>query len=304
MELSCMTEPQLGGTYDQLLALARWSEENGLYSFARSDHYYSGRSPRPDATDAFATLAGMARETERIRLTVLVTPLTFRHPAVIVKNAATIDQMSGGRFDLGLGTGWMEEEHTAFGLPFPDWNERYRRLEEALDYVKAAFSPGHARFEGEFYRLDAEVRPTPQDVRIIVGGSGAQRTPRLAGEKADEYNALIVPPDEIRSRVEAMRKAAGDRQVVATAMGTAVVGRTDAEYSERLETEAAARGISPEELESRLVKRGIPVGTPSRVAETLAALSEASIDRYYVQWFDASDLDGFARTIEALRATD
>jgi len=299
-----MTEPQLGGTYEQLLALARWSEENGLYSFARSDHYYWNGSPPAEATDAFATLAGLARETERIRLAVLVTPLTFRHPAVIVKNAATIDQMSGGRFDLGLGTGWMEEEHAAFGLPFPDWDERYRRLEEAVDYVRAALSPGHARFEGEFYRLDAEVKPTPTDVRLILGGRGAKRTPRLAGEKADEYNTLLDAPDEIRSRVEVMRRAAGDRRVTVTVMGTAVVGRTDAEYAERLAAEAASRGVSPEELEERLVDRGVPVGTPSRAAETLAAWEEAGVERYYVQWFDISDLDGFARTIEALRARD
>src|SRR5688572_30623685 len=111
MELSAMTEPHLGGTYEQMLAMAQWSEANGLTSFARSDHFYSGRQPRPPSTDAFAVLAGLARETESIRLTLLVTPVTFRHPAVIAKAAATIDEMSGGRFDLGVGTGWMELEH-------------------------------------------------------------------------------------------------------------------------------------------------------------------------------------------------
>jgi len=125
MDFSLMTEPQLGGTYDQLLTLARWAEDRGLVSFARSDHYYSSSVPAPDATDAFATLAGLARDTESIRLCVLVSPVTFRHPAVIVKNALTIDQMSGGRFDLGLGTGWMGEEHDAFGFDLWPMAERF-----------------------------------------------------------------------------------------------------------------------------------------------------------------------------------
>src|SRR5690606_38622156 len=170
--------------------------------------------------------------------------------------------MSGGRFDLGLGAGWMEEEHAAFGRPFPDWDERYRRLEEAVDYGRAALSPGHARFEGEFYRLDAEVKPTPTDVRLILGGRGAKRTPRLAGEKADEYNTLLDAPDEIRSRVEVMRRAAGDRRVTVTVMGTAVVGRTDAEYAERLAAEAASAGCHPRSWRSAWSTVAYPSGPP------------------------------------------
>src|SRR5690606_8782001 len=297
-----MTEPQLGGTYDDLARLARWSEENGLHSFARSDHYYiPGREPTPDATDAFATLAGLARDTERIRLAVLVTPITFRHPAVIAKNAATIDQMSDGRFDLGLGTGWMEEEHTAFGLPFPERSERFARLEEAIAYLEAAFGPGHSRFQGEYYRLDAEVSPKPTGLRLILGGSGPTRTPRLAGRHADEYNLLVRKPAEVAERVREMRKAAGDRQVTVTVMGGALVGRTDAEYRERLQKVSAMTGLTPEELEERDIERGIPVGTPSRAAEALEALEEAGVDRYYVQWLEPEDVDGFASTLEALR---
>ncbi|MFP3915720.1 MAG: LLM class flavin-dependent oxidoreductase [Actinomycetota bacterium] len=299
MELSCMTEPQVGATYDELLTLARWSEENGLHSFARSDHYY-WRDPKP-ATDAFATLAGLARETSTIRLAVLVTPLTFRHPAVIAKNAATIDQMSGGRLDLGVGTGWMEEEHTAFGFPFPAWDERYARLEEAIDYLQAAFGAGHGRFSGEHYRLDADVHPKPSGLRLILGGSGPTRTPRMAGEKADEYNCLIQPASEIASRIEVMRQAAGDRDVTATVMGPTLVGRSDAEYKERLEASAARRDIPPQDLERRYEEVGLPMGTPSRAAETLAALEEAGVERYYVQWLDPADVSGFAATIEALR---
>jgi len=302
MEFSCMTEPQLGGTYDDLLALARWSEENGLYSFARSDHYYGGGEPRPDATDAFATLAGLARDTDRIRLAVLVTPLTFRHPAVIAKNAATIDQMSGGRFDLGVGTGWDDEEHEAFGLPFPDWGERFARLEEALGYLEAAFGPGPGRFDGRYYSLDADAKPKPTSLRLILGGRGARRTPQLAGEHADEYNSLMDPVDQVADRVATMRKAAEDRPVTATLMGQAVVGRTDSEYRERLGREAARRGISAEEMERRFRDRGMPVGTPSQAAETLAAFAEVGIERFYIQWLDATDRDGFAATVEALKA--
>lgn len=296
-----MTEPQIGGTYEELLALARWSEANGLHSFARSDHYYSARRPAPDATDAFATLAGLARETDRIRLAVLVSPLTFRHPAVIAKNAATIDQMSGGRLDLGLGTGWMEEEHLAFGLPFPDREERFARLEEAVDYLTSAFAPGSGQFRGKYYRLDAEVNPKPTGLRIILGGQGPTRTPRLAGEKADEYNCFGKSAGEVAARVTVMRQAAGDRPVTVTVMGPTLVGRTDAEYRRRLEAAASSRDVTPETMEQRFQEMGLPIGPPARAKETLDALAEAGVERYYVQWLEPGDLEGFATTIEALR---
>lgn len=295
-----MTEPQMGGTYDQLLSFARWAESNDMVSFARSDHYYRAGHHAP-ATDAFATLGGLARETERIRLCVLVSPITFRHPAVIAKSAATIDEMSGGRFDLGVGTGWMEEEHEAFGLPFPETGERFARLEESLGYLRAAFAPGHGTFTGEHYRLDATVEPTPAGIRLVVGGKGPRRTPTLAGTHADEYNHMLRPPDELARKIGVMRRAAGARDVTVSVMGSGVVGRTDAEYSERLAVLAAERGITPEELEKRLTDAGEPVGTPSRVAEAVAALEEVGVTKWYVQWLDLSDLDGYAATMEAIR---
>ena len=190
MHFALMTEPQMGGTYDQLLTIARWAEDRGLVSFARSDHYYSSADPAHDATDAFATLAGLARDTETIRLCVLVSPVTFRHPAVIVKNAVTIDQMSGGRFDLGIGTGWMSEEHEAFGLNLWPMAERFGRFDDALHYVRAALGPQPARHDGTYYQLEADVKPGPTGpLPIIVGGTGKKRTPTLAGRYADEYNA-------------------------------------------------------------------------------------------------------------------
>jgi alkanesulfonate monooxygenase SsuD/methylene tetrahydromethanopterin reductase-like flavin-dependent oxidoreductase (luciferase family) len=301
MKFSLMTEPHMGGTYDQQLEAARWAEAEGLVSFARCDHYLSGGDPTPDATDAFAVLSGLARDTSDIRLCVLVTPITFRHPAVIAKNAATIDQMSGGRLDLGVGTGWMDLEHEAFGIPFPDWPERWSRFEESLDYLDAAFGEAPASFQGRHYSIEADVKPKPTGIRLVIGGSGPQRTPTLAGTRADEYNIFICPPEEAREKIDVMRAAAGDRRVEATVMGQAVVGVTDDAYQQRLAAMAASRGISPEELEQRLADRGVPHGTPARVTETIAALEEAGVERIYVQWLDLDDLDGMRETVSVVR---
>lgn len=296
-----MTEPHLGGTYDQQLEAARWAESEDLVSFARCDHFLSGGDPTPDATDAFAVLAGLARETSQIRLCVLVSPVTFRHPAVIAKNAATIDQMSGGRLDLGIGTGWMELEHVNLGLPFPDWKERWERFTDALDYLDGAFAEGHTRYEGPHYSLDADVKPKPTGLRLVIGGSGPKRTPTLAGERADEYNFFICPPEEAKARVETMRAAAQGRDVEPTVMGGALVGRTQSVFQERLERAAAKRSITPKELEERYVSNGFPVGTPDRVAETVARLEDAGVERIYVQWLDLDDLDTMKDTVDIVR---
>jgi len=301
LHFSLMTEPHLGGTYGQQLEAARFSESEGLVSFARCDHLLSGADPTPESTDAFAVLAGLARETSDIRLCVLVTPITFRHPAVIVKNATTIDEMSGGRLDLGVGTGWMELEHQALGIPFPDWSERWERFEEALDYLDAAFADGHSTFSGSYYQLDAEVKPKPFGLRLVIGGSGPKRTPTLAGTRADEYNFFICPPDEAREKIEVMRKAAGDRRVEATVMGPAIVGATEDAYRARLDRMAAKRDMSAEDLEGRYRRNGFPLGTPSRVAESVAALEEAGVERLYIQWLDLYDLDGMRETVSIVR---
>lgn len=301
MRFSLMTEPHLGGTYDQQLDAALWSESEGLASFARCDHYLSGGQPTPDATDAFAVLAGLARETSSIRLCVLVSPITFRHPAVIVKNAVTIDQMSGGRLDLGIGTGWMELEHESLGIPFPEWPERWERFEEALDYVDAAFGEGRSVFAGKHYSIDADVRPKPEGVRLVIGGSGPSRTPTLAGTRADEYNFFICPPDEAAAKVAVMRSAAGSRQVEASVMGPAIVGATTSDFRARLETVAGKRGKTPEEIEESYVSRGFLVGDSARVADQVAALEEAGVERIYVQWLDLDDLVAMRDAVTVVR---
>jgi alkanesulfonate monooxygenase len=302
VRFSLMTEPHLGGTYSQQLEAARWAESEGLVSFARCDHYMSGGDPTPDATDAFAVLSGLARETSTIRLCVLVTPITFRHPGVIAKNAVTIDQMSGGRLDLGVGTGWMELEHLAFGLPFPGWKERFARFEESLDYLEAVFGPDPVSYEGRHYRVEGTIGPKPTGTRLVIGGGGARRTPTLAGLRADEYNFFICPPEEARAKVGVMRAAADGRKVEATVMGGALVGRTQAGFEERLAASAARRGITPKELEDRYAANGFPVGTPDRVAETVAALGEAGVERIYVQWLNLGDLDTMKDTVDIVRS--
>lgn len=301
MKFSLMTEPHLGGTYQQQLDAARWAESEGLVSFARSDHYLSGGDPTPDATDAFAVLAGLARDTTTIRLCVLVSPITFRHPAVITKNAATIDQMSGGRLDLGIGTGWMDSEHEAFGLPFPSWSERFSRFEDSVGYVKAAFGLDPVDYQGEHYQISGNIRPKPEGIRLVIGGRGLKRTPTLAGSNADEYNLFYCPPSEAAEKIGVMRAAAGDRKVEVTVMGGALVGRNQQEYEQRLATRAEDRGMSPEDLEARLVQAGLPVGTPDRARETISALQDVGVERVYVQWLDLNDLDSMKETVDILR---
>ena len=301
MKYSIMTEPQTGGTYDEILRVALLAESEGLHSFARSDHLAWEREPAPDATDAFATMGGLARETETIRLCVLVTPITFRHPAIIAKNAATIDQMSGGRFDLGIGTGWNDFEHEALGIPFPESSERWARLEDAIGYLEAAFGEGHGAHAGPFYSLDLDVKPKPTGIRLVVGGSGPRRTPRLAGTHGDEYNFFMCPADEARAKIQVMRQAAGDRRVEATMMGPVTIAGTDADLADRLVAAAGRRNITSDELISRWEKAGLMFGTPGSVREKIAALEEAGVERIYLQWLDLSDYDGLAEMLELVR---
>ena len=212
MEFGVMTEPQLGMTYDDQLDVARFAERIGLDVFARSDHYGFPGFEDPHATDAFASLAGLARETDRIGLCVLVSPVTFRHPAVIAKSAATIDEMSKGRLILGVGTGWMEEEHAQFGLPFPEWGERFARLEEArwlAEHIRMtalidlsdglAGDMGHvAAASGVAIVLDPALIPVAPGV-VAAAGSRRRALP-LALVGGEDYElAFTAPPGSMDS---------------------------------------------------------------------------------------------------------
>lgn len=311
MQFVLMTEPQLGMTYETITGLAQWAESFGLAGFSRSDHYSFSGVDGPHATDAFATLAGLARDTNRIDLTVLVSPITFRHPAVIAKMATTIDEMSGGRLRLGVGTGWMEKEHTDYGLEFHDQAGRFERFEESLGYLRHAFGRADGPFHGTHYTLEeTTVRPLPTgDLPIIVGGSGPKRTPRIAGTWADEYNLFIGDTDEMRMRIERARtaaKAAGRDPdgLVISVMTAAIAGGDRVGYQQNLARVAAADpfGRSAEQIAERMAERGAPLGTADEAKEAVARLEDIGVQRIYVQHFGPYEYDLLEDTFMALGA--
>lgn len=292
MDLRIFVEPQQGATYEQQLAVARLAEELGFDGFFRSDHYLTmGGDGLPGPTDAWVTLAGLARETARIRLGTLVTSATFRLPGVLAISAAEVDAMSGGRVELGLGAGWYQQEHDAYGIPFPPVRERFDRLEEQLEIVTGMWRTpvgGAYTFEGRHYVVrDSPALPKPAQAPhppIIVGGAGRSRTPKLAARFADEFNVPFHPLDAGAAQFQRVRAACEDigRDPTSVVLSTALcvaVGADAAEVARR----AANIG--------RPVERVDLAGTPEQVADALGRWREAGASRAYLQVLDLGDLD-------------
>jgi F420-dependent oxidoreductase-like protein len=296
MQLRIFTEPQQGADYGRLLAVARAAEELGFDAFFRSDHYLrmGEGSGLPGPTDSWVTLAGLARETVRIRLGTLMSAATFRYPGPLAISAAQVDEMSGGRVELGLGAGWFEAEHAAYGIPFPGVVERFDRLEEQLAIITGLWETPVGKtfsFEGTYYPLtDSPALPKPvQRPRppILVGGHGPRRTPRLAARFADEFNVAFVSPEETGAafgRVRDACVAAGrdPASLVYSAGQTVCCGRTGAEVARR----AAAIGIDVAELGA-----GGLVGSPAQVVDKLGVFGALGATRMYLQVLDLHDLD-------------
>jgi F420-dependent oxidoreductase-like protein len=298
MLLRIFTEPQQGADYTTLLRVAKATEEYGFDAFFRSDHYLKmgDVSGLPGPSDAWVTLAGLARETERIRLGTLVTAATFRLPGPLAISVANVDDMSGGRVELGLGTGWYDDEHTAYGIPFPGLGERFDRLEEQLEIITGMWETPAGKtfdFAGTHYQVTGSPalpkpaqRPRPP---IIIGGVGAKRTPRLAARFADEFNVPFHSIEDTRAaygRVRAACESAGrDESLIFSAAQVICCGRDDAELRRR----ADAIGRSVEDLR----ENGI-AGTPAEVVERIAAFGEAGAERAYLQVLDLNDLDHLA----------
>ncbi|WP_406453514.1 LLM class F420-dependent oxidoreductase [Streptomyces sp. NBC_01622] len=293
MDLRIFTEPQQGATYDTLLAVAKATEDLGFDAFFRSDHFLSMGSGDglPGPTDAWLTLAGLARETRRIRLGTLMTAGTFRLPGVLAIQVAQVDQMSGGRVELGLGAGWFEQEHKAYGIPFP--KEKFARLEEQLAIVTGLWEtkPGNTfDFHGTYYDLtDSPALPKPAQSRIpvLIGGHGTSRTPKLAAEYADEFNipfASIEDSERQFGRVRAAAEAAGrkaDDLIYSNAL-VVCVGKDDQEVARR----AALIGREVDELKAN----GL-AGSPSEVVDKIGRYAETGSRRIYLQVLDLDDLD-------------
>lgn len=293
MDLRIFTEPQQGASYDTLLTVARATEDLGFDAFFRSDHYLSMGSADglPGPTDAWITLAGLARETRRIRLGTLMTAGTFRLPGVLAIQVAQVDQMSGGRVELGLGAGWFEEEHKAYGIPFP--KEKFARLEEQLAIVTGLWSTETGKtfdYDGRYYQLkDSPALPKPvqRKVPVLIGGHGATRTPRLAAQYADEFNipfASIEDTERQFGRVRAAAEEAGRSpgDLVYSNALVVCVGRDDAEVARR----AAAIGREADELKAN----GL-AGSPAEVVDKLGRYASAGSSRVYLQILDLDDLD-------------
>jgi F420-dependent oxidoreductase-like protein len=296
MELRVFAEPQEGASYEQQLAAALAAERLGFGAFFRSDHLLRIRpgDPLPGPTDSWVTLGALARETSTIRLGTMVTSATFRLPGALAVAVAQVDAMSGGRVELGLGSGWFEQEHAAYGIPFPPVGERFERLEEQFAIISGlwATAPGERfSFEGQHYRLlDCPALPRPASVSgppLIVGGLGAKRTPALAARYAAEFNVPFADVERARMQFQRVRSAceqAGrdpDSLVYSHAI-TICCATSEGELRRRAER----IGRDLDDLRSNGA-----AGSPDEVVERLAGFAEAGSQRAYLQLIDLDDID-------------
>jgi F420-dependent oxidoreductase-like protein len=294
MDFRIFTEPQQGASYEELLAVAQATERLGFNAFFRSDHYLvtGDGDGLPGPSDAWTSLAGLARDTSRIKLGTLVSSVTYRHPGILAIQVAQVDQMSGGRAELGLGTGWYQREHQAYGIPFPA--KRFGLLEEQLEIVTGLWSTpvgGSYSFAGEHYQLaDSPALPKPvqSPVPVIVGGGGPTKTPALAARFATEYNAGFVgDAAQMPTRIERVRRACAaiDRDpdaLIVSIAGTTSAGPTEAEAARR--SHAIGKDLATARAEGF-------AGTTDEVVDRIGAMAELGISRVYFQIMDLSDLD-------------
>jgi F420-dependent oxidoreductase-like protein len=296
VDFRVFVEPQQGARYTDQLAVAQAAESLGYSAFFRSDHYVAmSGDGLPGPTDSWVTLGGIARETSSIRLGTLVTSATFRHPGPLAISVAQVDEMSGGRVDLGIGTGWFESEHRAYAIPFPPLGERFDRLQEQLEILTGlwATSVGELfNYAGEHYQLtDSPALPKPTQQPhppIVIGGGGRTRTPALAAQFAAEFNVPFAPLDVITAQIGRVRDAVhragrAPDDIVYSAAFVVCAGRNDAEIRRR--ADAISREVDELRTNTPLF------GTPGQIVEQLAAFADAGVQRVYLQVLDLSDLD-------------
>jgi F420-dependent oxidoreductase-like protein len=301
VRLNLMVEGQEDVGWADWVALAEACEDHGFDTLFRSDHYLSveGIAGR-GSLDAWTTLAGLAAVTSTVRLGTLVSPATFRHPAVLARSVVTVDHISGGRAELGMGAGWLDAEHEAFGFPFPSTRERMDRFAEQLELVRRQWAPEPFTFEGQHYRMvDADARPKPVQAPhppLIVGGSGGPRSVALAARWADEYNTVYVTAErcrELKAKVAEACEREGREPLPVSLMTAFLIGEDRTELLARARRLAAWRG-EDEAAAERLVdapQEGWIVGTVDEAVRQLTELAEAGLERVMLQHLLHGDLD-------------
>lgn len=306
MDLRAFTEPQQGASFSSLLAMAKRAEQLGFTGFFRSDHYLhiGDGDPRPDVTDAWVTLGGIALETSTIRLGTLMSSATFRLPGPLAVTVAQVDAMSGGRVDLGIGAGWYEREHRAFAIPFPSVRDRFDRFEEQLEILHGLWGTPEGEsfdYEGRHYLIeDCPVvfrpvqRPHPP---VVIGGYGKSRTPALAARFADDFNmpgpSLQQVAEQFARVDDACRKIGRDPSSLTRSVWlTVCIGRDEAEFTRR---GWAAIGRDGDELRAHAI-----AGVPAEAVEALDRYGQLGVSRVYLQFLDVDDLGHLELAAEVL----
>jgi len=298
VRLALMIEGQEGVTWDDWVAIADACEEHGVEALFRSDHYVSGFDETRHVLDAWTTVAGLAARTTKLQLGTLVSPATFRHPSVLAHAAATADEISGGRVTLGLGAGWMQREHEAYGFDFATARVRVARFGEQLEIVHRLFREDNVDFEGEHYRLSGAPGLKRPDLPLLVGGSVKPGTTEPAVRFADEYNTFFATTDEVRARKrtldEACARAGRDPATMRySLMAPCVVGRDEREVLESARRVGARFGREPQDVLERYGQFG-PIGVVEQVVERLKQIEELGYQRLMLQHLAHQDLDTVA----------
>ena len=317
MRIGIMIEGQEGLTWERWFRIADRVESLGLDSLWRSDHFFSlmGHPDRP-ALECWSSLTALAQRTQRIRFGPLVSPMTFRHPALLARMAAAVDVLSSGRLSLGLGAGWNEAEHEAFGIVLPPLKERFDRLEEGIAVIKALWTGAPVDVDGRYYRLRRAAalprpvqRPAPP---LLIGGDGETRLLRIVAKEADEWNSHAPGPQAYRAKrarlEEHCRDVGRDPAAIHRSwMGGIVIGRDAHEVVEKgrwmQSFLSALSGVAPTSAPDELRRRNWLVGTPDQVATQLDAWSEVGVERVMLQWYNLDDLEGLDQLAQVNRAS-
>ncbi|MCJ7658569.1 MAG: LLM class F420-dependent oxidoreductase [Anaerolineales bacterium] len=297
LDIAIMIEGQNGLTWERWKRIAKAVEALGFSGLYRSDHYTNANPPDKDSLELWVSLTWLASHTERIEFGPLVSPVSFRHPTMTARMAASVDDLSGGRFTLGLGAGWQEREHTNFGWDLLDPPKRFIRFEEGLEVITQLLnSVKPVDFNGEYYKLNEAIllpRPErPNGPPILIGGNGSKRTLPLVAKYADEWNALFITPDKFAELNKKLNRhlEAENRQpesVRRSLMTGCVFGSTDAQVEGKVKSRGSGKFSIAE-----LKERGLVVGTPDDILEQLASFAKAGVERIMLQWLDLDDIDG------------